>query len=90
MDITYEILKSIGTLSTRAEGWACDYYDINGVMISTGYAPIAPKNSRRDYDTTRKYDDQAREIISNYGLTWQQRKEQVNALLAEYVKEMTK
>ena len=29
--------------STRAEGWACDYYEIDELIISTGYAPIANK-----------------------------------------------
>ena len=26
--------------STRIYGWSCDYYDVNGVIISTGYSPI--------------------------------------------------
>ena len=30
--------------SARSEGWACDYYDINNVLISTGYAPLESKN----------------------------------------------
>lgn len=39
--------------STRVEGWACDYYDVNGVCISTGYSPIGQKV---DYDIIKKYD----------------------------------
>jgi len=38
--------------STRAEGWACDYYELsNNICISTGYAPIKKKvdNHRERY-----------------------------------------
>ena len=51
--------------STRAEGWACDYYDINGVLISTGYAPLSSKNTNASYDMIKKYDDKARQILTN-------------------------
>ena len=30
-------------------GWCCDYYDIHGVLISTGYSPIESKGMRSDY-----------------------------------------
>ena len=29
--------------SVRAEGWACDYYDVYNVVISTGYSYINNK-----------------------------------------------
>lgn len=75
--------------STRAEGWACDYYDINGILISTGYAPIDSKRTHCDYSTVRKYDEQARTICSNYDLSYEQQKEQVTALLNDFIKEIT-
>jgi len=70
--------------STRAEGWACAYYDINGVLISTGYAPI---NGLRNYEITKKYNEEAEKIqFSN--LDYETKKTQVNNLLSAYVAEM--
>jgi hypothetical protein len=40
--------------SVRREGWACDYYDIDGVIISTGYTPHGKK--RIPYEICRKYE----------------------------------
>lgn len=74
--------------STRAEGWACDYYDIDGVLISTGYAPIESKNTHCNYDIIRKYDQQAEKIACDYSLTWEQQKAKVKELLNEFIKEI--
>ena len=68
--------------STRAEGWACDYYNINGVIISTGYAPIGKKVDR---NILRNYDEKAREITRNNNLSWEEKQEQVNSLLIEFL-----
>ena len=40
-------------------GWACDYYNIDGVCISTGYNYISNKNTTCDYKLIREYDDKA-------------------------------
>jgi hypothetical protein len=74
--------------SIRAEGWACDYYDIDGVLISTGYAPLTAKNTHSNYDIARRYNEQAQEIACNYSLSYEERAKQVNALLKEYIKEV--
>ena len=66
-------------------GWTCDYYDVNGVLISTGYAPINAKNTNCNYDLKREYDNKAREIICS-NLDWQEKENQVNSLLEEFVK----
>ena len=42
--------------STRAEGWACDYYDIDGVCISTGYSPLNSRNMNDDYKIINEYE----------------------------------
>lgn len=76
--------------STRAEGWACDYYDINGVLISTGYAPLTEKNSKRDYATTRKYEEQAQKIVCDSSIPYDEKPVKVRALLNEYITEVTK
>jgi hypothetical protein len=74
--------------STRGEGWACDYYDIGGVLISTGYAPIANKNTHCSYDIVRKFDDKAREIVYDYSLNYEEQKAKVKELLSEFIKEI--
>lgn len=74
--------------STRSEGWACDYYDVNGVLISTGYAPIESKNTNCNYDLVRKYDDLAEKIAYNYDLKYEDQKAQVGELLQEFISEI--
>ena len=71
--------------STRAEGWACDYHDIDGVLISTGYAPLNSKNVKEvDYDTRQKYETQAQEIVLGSG-TWEEKKEKVRQVLKSFI-----
>jgi hypothetical protein len=48
--------------STRIEGWACDYYDIDGVCICTGYSPIGSQNTWADYELCREYENKAKEV----------------------------
>ena len=38
-------------------GWACDYYDIDGVCISSGYQPIGDK--KFNYDLMRELENKA-------------------------------
>lgn len=71
--------------STRSEGWACDYYNINGILISTGYAYLDSKNTKRDYKIIREYDYKAREIVCNYDLPYEEKKEQVTKLLNNFI-----
>lgn len=75
--------------STRAEGWACDYYDIDGVLISTGYAPLDDRNMKYDYNLIREYDQKARDIIYNYDKKYEEQKEEVTQLLKEFINEVT-
>ena len=78
------------TYCTRAEGWACDNYVIDNVLISTGYAPIISKNTNCNYDLIKKYDEQSEKIIYNYKLSYEQKKELVKTLLNEFISEVTK
>lgn len=41
--------------SAGVYGWACDYYDIDGVCISTGYSPLATSNMKKDYKIILDY-----------------------------------
>lgn len=75
--------------STRAEGWACDYYDVDGILISTGYAPLDKKGrTKSTYDICRKYDEAAEKIIYDYSLSYEEQKEKVNNLLMKYIEEV--
>ena len=73
--------------STRAEGWACDYYDVDNVLISTGYAPIESKNTKIDYETIRKYENEARSIINNND-NYEDKRIKVKELLKEFIHEV--
>lgn len=72
--------------STRAEGWACDYYDIGyGVVISTGYAPIGtPVN----YETCREYEKRAEKTISTIW-DYEERRAALGQLIADFREEVT-
>ena len=78
--------------SAGINGWSCDYYDIDNVLISTGYSPLNAKNTKPlHYDFTQKWEQKAQAIIYDYdnGLTWEQKKEAVDELLSEFTKEVT-
>ena len=70
--------------SSGVNGWACDYYNINGVIISTGYAPIGQDVN---YDTLKEYEKKAQKIADNYNLSHEQRAAQVDELLQAFITE---
>ena len=73
--------------STRVEGWACDYYSFGGTVISTGYSPLTTVNATVGYDRVAWYDDKAKAIVKQYDMPYEQRREQVEALLAAFIEE---
>lgn len=72
--------------STRAEGWACDYYKVGNVIICEGYAPIGKSVP---YDLQREYDKKAEEIRYSNDVKWEDKKEQTYNLLVQFVNEAT-
>lgn len=70
--------------STRAEGWACDYYSLDKFIISTGYAPIG---MNVDYDTCRKYDQKAARILGN-NWSWKRQRAELDKLIAKFEEEI--
>lgn len=76
--------------STRVEGWACDYYEIDGVLISTGYSPIDSKRTKASYDMIHNYNESARKIANNYELIETEKKEQIDCLLSTFINEAVK
>lgn len=75
--------------SERAEGWACDYYDVDGVLISTGSAPLDSKRAKYDNELVRKYDKAADKVACDYSLQDEEKKKQVHALLKGFIEEAT-
>lgn len=65
--------------SAGVYGWACDYYNIDGVIISTGYSPLKNKNMKDDYKLIREYENRAKSLNS---------REEHNALLKEFIEAM--
>ena len=71
--------------SSGNDGWSCDYYEIEGICISTGYRAIG---EGVNYDLVRKYDKKASEVLSDYDLDYQKRKNKVNKLLVKFINEI--
>lgn len=65
-------------------GWNADIFDVNNVAIVTGYRPFG--NIHIDYDIIRDYNNRAKEIISNNGTEYEEKKELVKSLLADFVR----
>lgn len=70
--------------SSGSYGWACDYYDINGTLISTGYAPIGSKNINLSYDTISEYNKKAMKIVHS-DMKHEQKKAKIGNLLNELI-----
>lgn len=70
--------------SARLEGWACDYYEIDDVIISTGYSPIGKKVN---YDIMKKYEEKARNI-NKKSITFEESRKEIGKLALEFIKEV--
>ena len=59
---TMQIFKNISpnSYSTRVEGWACDYYEVDGLCICEGYSPVGKQIL--DYDECKPFRDSAERI----------------------------
>ena len=82
--------KSPFAYTSGTYGWNCDFYDVDGVCICTGYRSIVSKNSSVDYDVMREYERKASVIRCDNTIDYETKKEMVNALLLEFVNECTK
>lgn len=65
--------------SAGVYGWACDYYYVNDVVISTGYSPISSKNMKEDYSLIEEYEQKARQLNT---------REEHKALLIELIEKL--
>ena len=67
--------------SCGRDGWCCDYYNIDGVILSTGYSPIG---TQTDYKIVKKYENKA--LKMKYTPRFQLRKRN---LINKMIKELT-
>ena len=74
--------KDAFAYSSGVYGWACDYYNIDGVIISTGYNPIGKqvKNDILEY-----YNAQALKVLNNLNIEYQQKTQLLNNLLNDFI-----
>ena len=79
--------KSPFAYSSDSGGWACDYYITNNACISTGYRPIGDKVP---YKLLSKLEYKACDIVNNYELDTETKKEQINELLVELITNFNK
>ena len=73
--------------SSGGYGWSCDYYYIDGVLISTGYGTLDSKNVTCNYDMMHEYEKQARELTHISGMP-EVRKGEVSELLHRFISEI--
>ena len=73
--------------SSGIYGWSCDYYDIDNVVISTGYSPINSKRTNLSYETIKAYEEKASHIINETKFKWETKKRKVKELLSKMIKE---
>ena len=68
--------------SCGVNGWSCDYYDIDGVCLSTGYSPIG---ANVDYQLMIKFEKKAQKIVLDYNIKYDLKAKKVNKLLNEFI-----
>lgn len=73
--------------SSGVYGWACDYYDVGGydidnVIISTGYDPLGRpiKSSILEH-----YNDQALKVLNNVNLEHKEKTKLLDNLLKDFI-----
>lgn len=77
--------KEAFAYSVSVNGWACDYYNLDEVIISTGYNPIG---TQIDYKTLQEYEKRASFIVNDYKIKYDTQKELLNNLLNDFLKEV--
>ena len=73
--------------SVGVYGWACDYYQINNVCISTGYNPIG---ERVPYELLNELEHKAAEIIHDYSIEHKDKPALVESLLTQLIDSVKK
>ncbi|MAH44723.1 hypothetical protein CMI37_02790 [Candidatus Pacearchaeota archaeon] len=71
--------------SSGIYGWNCDYYNIDGVVIATGYRGVWSQNTHASEKLIRDYDDKAHMVLNDYYTSGSSRWERLDQLLSEFV-----
>ena len=72
--------------STRSEGWACDYYLVNGVCFCYGYAPIKGVDVNKKLES--EYESKMMQNDLNNKITYNMRKSIHLRLLNNFAKKV--
>jgi len=80
----YALLKYTNKIACTSGiyGWNFDAYDIDGVLICTGYRGMIGKQPKH----LAKYEKKARAIVDNWDLKWEQKEKKVAKLLRAWIK----
>jgi hypothetical protein len=70
--------------STRVEGWACDYYEIGNICLSSGYSPIGKHASR---DLQKSFDIKAKKVLQSTFFKTETKQKKINALLLQFAEQ---
>ena len=66
--------------ATRAEGWACDFYEIGNFCLSSGDSPAGTKQNR---DLEKIFEAKAKKINQSTFFKRETKEKKINALLLE-------
>jgi len=73
--------------NSGAYGWNYDGYNINGVLIVTGYRTFKG-TLKTNYDLINEYEEKARILNNDYNLDYDIKVEKVNNLLNEFISKL--
>lgn len=68
-------------------GWNFDVYNVNSVIICTGYRGMVGKHV--DYALLREYENRARAISESRTMPYEERRDAIEALLMEFLSKAT-
>ena len=63
-------------------GWNCDFYDVDGVCLCTGYRTVGV---RPDYKLIKSYEEKAEKLNLNRNLSFKVKERYMAKLLSEFV-----
>lgn len=73
--------------SCGVNGWSCDYYVVDDVLISTGYSPLSHKGLTNipTYEERERLERLADVIRYDYGKSYEERTKILDQLLLDFV-----
>lgn len=74
---------SANAYTSGVYGWNFDVYEVHGATICTGYRGMPGRTAQN----VRAYETQARAIFEDWGIPYEERKEKIEKLLIEFIKQ---